>query len=115
MGKWLQYRGRYLDILLEMEGQPSALNCSNCSTRLGDIKSLTAPEQTYFVNPAALRCTRDLHSITCFIGMESIMLQHPCILWAFYCALGMRGNPVQRQWRYGYMECLFSYLCSYSY
>ncbi len=75
----------------------------------------TASEQTYFVNPAALKCTRDLHSITCFVGMESITLQHPCILLAFCCALGMRGNPVQRQWRYGHMECLFSYLCSYSY
>src|SRR6266702_8069315 len=38
MSQWLQYRDRYLDILLEMEGCPSSPPCSICSARCADIK-----------------------------------------------------------------------------
>ena len=38
MSQWLQYRGRYLDILLEMEGHPPSPSCSVCSTTRADIK-----------------------------------------------------------------------------
>ncbi len=38
MSQWLQYRDRYLDILLEMEGRPSSPPCSICSARCADIK-----------------------------------------------------------------------------
>ncbi|KAI9444450.1 hypothetical protein BJY52DRAFT_1194297 [Lactarius psammicola] len=38
MSQWLQYRGRYLDILLEMEGHPPSPSCSYCSITHADIK-----------------------------------------------------------------------------
>ncbi|KAI9451585.1 hypothetical protein BJY52DRAFT_1190868 [Lactarius psammicola] len=38
MSQWLQYRGRYLDILLEMEGHPPSPSYSVCSTTHADIK-----------------------------------------------------------------------------
>jgi hypothetical protein len=60
----------------------------------------TVSEQIYFARPVVLKCTRDLHSIDPFVGLESTMLRHPCILFSFCYALGMMGIPVQRQWRY---------------
>ena len=38
MNQWLENRGSYLDILLEMQGRPSAPKCSMCSGGHADIR-----------------------------------------------------------------------------
>src|SRR6266702_716956 len=85
---------------------------------LPDVQTSSAPtaaELIYFAKSVASMCTRDLHSINHFIGLEVIMYQHHCILLAICYALGMMVNPVQRQWRCAHIGYLLSSLDSCSY
>ncbi|KAI9430770.1 hypothetical protein BJY52DRAFT_1133495 [Lactarius psammicola] len=54
MSQWLQYQGRYLDILLEMEGHPPSPSCSVCSTTRADIKCSDCFEANVFCKVCCL-------------------------------------------------------------
>ena len=104
MGKWLQYRGRYLDILLEMEGRPSASNCSNCSTRLGDIKCSNCFGANLFCKPCCLEVHKrsPFHHLLCWNGKHYA----PASLYSlgFLLCLGHEGEPCPKTvevWSYG--------------
>jgi hypothetical protein len=57
--------------------------------------------------------TRDLHSIDCSVGLESIMLRHHCTLLALCYALHITEILVQRQWRYVHTTLFLRHHCSY--
>ena len=93
MDQWLECRGKYLDILLEMEGRASAPKCSICLKGPEEIKC----SDCFGANVFCKDCCLKVHSASPFHRLFQWTGAHyaPTSLYSlgFVLFLGHKGKP----------------------
>jgi hypothetical protein len=115
MGQWLQYRSKYLNILLEMEGWAYATKCSICSTTAADIKC----SDCFGPNIFCKKCSLDIHKRSPFHRLLRWTGKHytPTSLYSlgFLLCLAHNGEPCPKTVEVCSYSIVAPLLCSYSF